>query len=377
MPSCKRGADPGRRKTTLRPGGAGLFAALLSMPADTGIFWSIAVKHGPPEAAAMSTSIEVAPTEAQAIAQLSEENALLRQELGRLRESERTFRALLDHAPLLISAKSLDGTILMANRHFEVLDGYDAAAFVGRKVFDLFPPDIAEQLWRNDQRAAAERRPIHEEETVYHRDRSPHTYATVKFPLFDENGAVIATCAVSSDITDVRTAQADSLTDELTGLKNRRYFNMRFVEEQRRAQRDQRLLTLLLADVDRFKGYNDTHGHPQGDVVLAAVAQAIRHTLNRPGDLAFRLGGDEFACLFTANTEEESVALAERIRAALAAEAIPHLANDPYGTVTLSIGLALLYPHDADDVLAQAAAYERGDQALYRAKHKGRNTISR
>ncbi|MDQ1816274.1 GGDEF domain-containing protein [Massilia sp. CCM 9210] len=325
----------------------------------------------------MSTSIEVAPDQARTMAQLSEENALLREELRRLREAERTLGALLDNAPVLISAKALDGTILMASRHFEILDGYDAAAFVGRKVFDLFPPDIAEQLWRNDQRAAAERRPIHEEETVYHRDQSLHTYATVKFPLFDDDNAVIATCAVSTDITDVRAAQADSLTDELTGLKNRRYFNMRFVEEQRRAQRDQRLLTLLLADVDRFKGYNDTHGHPQGDVVLGAVAQAIRRTLNRPGDLSFRLGGDEFACLFTANGEEESEELAERIRAALAAEAIPHLANDPYGTVTLSIGLAFLYPHEADDTLTQGAAYERGDQALYRAKHKGRNTVSR
>jgi diguanylate cyclase (GGDEF)-like protein/PAS domain S-box-containing protein len=295
-------------------------------------------------------------------------------ELNALRESDRVFRALLDHAPVLISTKDLQGTVTMANRHFDILDGFDAATFVGSNVFELFPREIAEQLWHNDRKAALEKRAIHEEETVYHRDKTLHTYMTVKFPLLDDRGEVYATCAVSTDITEARAARIDSVTDELTGLKNRRYFNLRFTEEQKRARRDRRMLTLLLGDVDRFKEYNDTYGHPQGDLVLRAVADAMRATLHRPGDLCFRIGGDEFACLFASSGPDESEALAEQIRADMAARLIPHASNLPAGHVTLSLGLAFVAPETG---LCQDAIYELADQALYRAKHKGRNTVSR
>ncbi|PHV08642.1 sensor domain-containing diguanylate cyclase [Janthinobacterium sp. BJB412] len=305
--------------------------------------------------------------------QLFEENARLRAELAALRDSDRVFHALLDNAPVLISTKDLQGNITMANRHFEIIDGYDQASFVGRNVFDLFPHDIAEQLWHNDRRAALEKRAVHEEEQVYHADKTLHTYMTVKFPLFDPVGEVVATGAVSTDISETKAARIDSVTDELTGLKNRRYFNIRFAEEQKRARRDQRMLTLLLIDVDRFKEYNDHYGHPQGDLVLQTVADAMHVTLSRPGDLCFRIGGDEFACLFTSNSVEESLALAELIRDYMAARQLPHEANLPYGHVTLSLGLAFVPP---DSKLGQGAIYELGDQALYRAKHKGRNVVS-
>ncbi len=302
------------------------------------------------------------------------ENARLRAELDRLRDAGRMYSSILDNAPLLISSKDLQGNILMANKYFDVLEGYDPTSFVGKNVFDLFPPEISAQLWRNDVRAATEERPVHEEETVYHRDHTVHTYATVKFPLYDAGGAVCGTCAVSTDITAARLAQIDSITDELTGLKNRRYFNMLFMEEQRRAHRDGRTLTLMLADVDCFKGYNDRYGHPQGDVVLATVARSIGAELQRPGDLAFRIGGDEFACLFATGCEQESLELAERIRAHFAALDVGHAGNAPHGRATLSIGLAFLAPGLE---VPLAGAYELADQALYRAKHAGRNTVSR
>eukprot|EP01032_Pedospumella_encystans_P036071 gene36071-40798_t len=126
---------------------------------------------------------------------LLEENARLRLELAAPRGRDRIFRSLLDHAPLLISTKDLEGRMTMANRHFEMLDGYDESHFVGRSVFDLFPPEIAEQLWRNDRRAAQEQRAVQEEESVYHRDKTLHTYMTVKFPLYDEPRHATATRA--------------------------------------------------------------------------------------------------------------------------------------------------------------------------------------
>ena len=303
-----------------------------------------------------------------------EENARLRTELAQLRVSGRIFNSILDNAPLLISTKDLNGNILSVSKHFEVLDGFDANNFVGRNVHDAFPPDVAASLWRNDQLAAVEQRAVHDEETVYHRDKSAHVYATVKFPIYDDGGVLCGTCAVSTDITAARAAQIDSVTDELTGLKNRRYFNLLFMEEQRRAHREGRTLTLLLADVDRFKGYNDHCGHPQGDLALKAVAEAILGTLSRPGDMAFRIGGDEFACLFVTTVERESMELAERMRDQLAARAIAHPDNASHGKLTLSAGLAFLRP---DSEITLADAYQQADQALYRAKDSGRNAVSR
>ncbi|MEJ7805884.1 MAG: GGDEF domain-containing protein [Telluria sp.] len=309
-----------------------------------------------------------------ALAAANEENTRLRAEISALRATGRIYTSILDNAPLLISTKDLQGNILMANKYFNVLDGYDEASFVGKNVFDVFPEAIAKQLWLNDQRAAAELRPVHEEETVYHRDQTTHTYAMVKFPLFDEHGALSGTCAVSTDITAARLAQLDSVTDELTRLKNRRSLNLLFMEEQRSAHRGGRCLTLLLADVDCFKGYNDTFGHPQGDVVLMAMARAIGATLNRSHDLAFRIGGDEFACLFSTTEEQESLALAEQIRTRFMAHDLNHPANPPHGKVTLSAGLIFIRPGKE---LTLAEAYEQADQALYRAKRSGRNVVSR
>jgi diguanylate cyclase (GGDEF)-like protein/PAS domain S-box-containing protein len=310
---------------------------------------------------------------AAALAAALTENANLHAELQELQAASRIYRSILDHAPLLISTKDLHGNIMSANRHFDILDGYAESGFVGKNVFDVFPAPIAEQLWRNDRRAAAEQRPIHQEETVLHRDKTEHIYATVKFPLYDSAGALSGTCAVSSDITATRIAELDSMTDELTGLKNRRYLKIRFHEEVRRAQRDQRMLTLLLADVDAFKGYNDTYGHPRGDAVLIAAARVIDGTLNRPGDLVFRIGGDEFACLFATGSQQESQVLAAHICERMAQLAIAHEGNAPHGKVTLSAGLVQIDPACGT---ALAEAYELADRALYRAKHKGRNLVS-
>lgn len=311
---------------------------------------------------------------ASALAAATEENTRLRAEVSALRETARVYGSILDNAPLLISTKDLQGNILMANKHFNVLDGYEADKFVGRNVFEVFPEAIARQLWRNDQRAAAELHPVHEEEAVHHRDGSLHTYATMKFPLFDEHGVLSGTCAVSTDITAARTAQQDSVTDELTRLKNRRSLNLMFMQEQRSAHRDGRSLALILADIDCFKGYNDRYGHPQGDMVLRAMAQAIGTTLTRSTELAFRIGGDEFACLFSSTDEQESIDLAEQIRARFHAHDLEHPANEPHGKVTLSAGVMLIHP-GKEVTLEQA--YELADQALYRAKRSGRNIVSR
>jgi PAS domain S-box-containing protein len=114
----------------------------------------------------------------------------------------------MDYAPMLISAKDLEGNLIMVNKKFEVLDGPSPEEFIGKNVFDLFPKKIAEELWRNDRLVVKTDRPVEAEEKVYHKDGTLHKYNTIKFPLYDSDGKTFAVCAISPDITERKLAEA-------------------------------------------------------------------------------------------------------------------------------------------------------------------------
>ncbi len=113
----------------------------------------------------------------------------------------RRLRSIIDLAPVLISIKDRQSIIRLTNRLFNVLDGPDADAYLNRSVFELFPREVAEELWKNDLAVFHKGEVVEAEETVRHRDGSEHTYLTYKFPLMKSNGEVIEVCAISTDIT--------------------------------------------------------------------------------------------------------------------------------------------------------------------------------
>lgn len=165
--------------------------------------------------------------------------------------------------------------------------------------------------------------------------------------------------------------QAQSLTDPLTALANRRRFDMAVASALAQHQRDGQPGALVLFDIDHFKRYNDAYGHPQGDAVLVQFAQCLRDAARRPIDLPARLGGEEFAILMPLTDAEGARHCAERARAAMQALAIAHSGNGAWGVVTVSAGLALVAPGDSAETL-----YSRADAALYAAKHAGRNRLA-
>jgi diguanylate cyclase (GGDEF)-like protein len=159
-----------------------------------------------------------------------------------------------------------------------------------------------------------------------------------------------------------------SQTDALTGLANRRAFDLRLAEEVSRAVRHGMALALLLVDVDHFKRYNDRHGHPAGDECLRRVAAVLRMHGRRPTDLVARIGGEEFALLLPHEDAAGALALAERCVQAVDAAGIAHLAS-ALGFVTVSAGVAVL----GDGVCDAASLLSAADAALYRAKERGRH----
>ena len=155
---------------------------------------------------------------------------------------------------------------------------------------------------------------------------------------------------------------AESVTDVLTGLMNRRGFVRRLEEEISRANRHNQPLSLLLLDVDAFKDYNDRFGHPEGDSALRGVAQILQQSV-RNYDVVARHGGEEFAVIAPNTDRAAAGVLAERFRNAI--ESAPWQKR----SVTVSIGVAC----SGDAVVSSERLIEAADKALYRAKAEGRN----
>lgn len=160
--------------------------------------------------------------------------------------------------------------------------------------------------------------------------------------------------------------------DPLTGLYNRRHFDEMQQTEFRRALRGDQPLSLMICDIDYFKGYNDHYGHPGGDQCLRTVAEAMNKTITRSGDTLARIGGEEFAVLLPATPLAAALHVAERLRLSVAAMAMPHAASEVAPHVTISIGVAQIDLQHPDSL---EALFEQADQALYRAKEAGRNRV--
>lgn len=160
-----------------------------------------------------------------------------------------------------------------------------------------------------------------------------------------------------------------SIRDSLTGLFNRRYMEESLVRELHRAARKQRSLALVMMDVDRFKNFNDTFGHPAGDMLLREIADVVKSRV-RAGDMACRFGGEEFAIILSETDVDGACICMEKIREEIKALQL-HYRGQPLGSITVSAGVAaFLGQGETAEELVRIA-----DSALYRAKSEGRNRV--
>lgn len=170
----------------------------------------------------------------------------------------------------------------------------------------------------------------------------------------------------------VRDVERLSMIDALTDIPNRRSFDVNINEEWRRMFRTRSPISLLMIDVDHFKDYNDTYGHPQGDVLLKCLAHTFVKCLRRPYDTVARIGGEEFAVTLPDTDLVGAIGVAESIRAAAESLRVPRESAGTDTSVTVSIGVATMTPnehHGIGDLIDQA------DRNLYSAKTAGRNRI--
>jgi diguanylate cyclase (GGDEF)-like protein len=161
-----------------------------------------------------------------------------------------------------------------------------------------------------------------------------------------------------------------SMTDGLTGIANRRMFDVSLAREWRRCMRLNKPLSVVMLDVDYFKKYNDRYGHQEGDDCLVAVAQEVARSAPRPGDLVARYGGEEFVMILVDTDEDGANWVAERIRQHVAGLNLPHKDSSD-GHVTVSCGISSVIPSQE---LSVEMLVKSADNALYLSKNQGRNT---
>lgn len=291
-----------------------------------------------------------------------------------LHRSEKRYRLLVENAWDVVGTSAVDGTITYVSPAVARLRGVSSEELLQRPLDQIFPPESAASLRKYFHSVLAavangiELPPLRLEFEVYHKDGSTVFTEMQVIPHLDEDGRVLEFLGVARDISERKKFEAElsrlAATDPVTGVWNRRHGEELLCADLSAAHHDGQALSLLMLDVDNFKTVNDTWGHQAGDRVLVAIARRLV-AVCRDTDMVARWGGEEFAILLRDCSLQDSVKIAEEIRATIA-----NNTHSDAGVVTASIGVAEAGPHD--DLTSWVA---RADEALYEAKRSGRNTV--
>jgi diguanylate cyclase (GGDEF)-like protein/PAS domain S-box-containing protein len=298
-------------------------------------------------------------------------------ELERVQEGLRLADVVVKHTGEGIIVLDANLKIQSVNPGFEHITGYIAAEVLGNG------PNMLEDLEHNADIFLQIRSSLqsgdHWEGTLWAKRKNGDVYpmeANVDVVHADD-GAVLHHVMVFHDAT-VQKQLEDRLrelsaTDGLTLVANRRMFDEVLEREWHRAMRNNEPLSLIMADIDMFKSYNDLYGHMAGDECLRSVAQAISDCAQRGSDLVARYGGEEFAVILPNTDETAAREIAEKIRLAVVKLGIVHAGNTVTRQVTISLGVSTRVPPQTSDFIG---LMQSADQALYRAKESGRNSVA-
>ena len=339
-----------------------------------------------------------------------------------LEDSKQLLQLVIDTIPQSIFWKDAELAYLGCNQNFARIAGFqDPEDIIGKYDEEIaWAPEQRDWLQRGDRQVIDHHQSqlsiVHSQHEA---NGQPIWMESHKVPLHDAAGSIIGMLGTVQDITDrkqaeltlqqinselerrvaERTAQQEALTrklanrtvelemlnrqleeingqldhlahiDGLTQVANRRRFNQALNHEWKRLIREQQCLSLMLLDIDHFKGFNDHYGHPAGDDCLHRVAQCLKAVMRRPADLVARYGGEEFAILLPNTDAAGAMHVAQLLQAQIQSLQILHATSLVSGQVTVSIGVVSWVPEQR---LSVEAFVEQADQALYEAKNTGR-----
>ena len=287
-------------------------------------------------------------------------------------EEIKSFNKIFDEN-IISSSTNEKGIIKTVSRAFCEISGYSKEELIGKHHNIVRHPDmpksIYEELWATIKSGKSWKGEIKN----LRKDGTYYWVNAVVSPEYDRIGNIIGYHAVRQDITDKKRIYELSITDGLTSLYNRRYFNEVAKEALEKHVRTSNIFAFALLDIDNFKKYNDTYGHQEGDNVLINVSKSLKDSFKRDNDLVFRLGGEEFGILMHIKTVEDAILMTENARENIQALNIKHEKNPPQ-CVTASFGLIIISSFEDNDYTIDTI-YKRADDCLYEAKEAGRNVV--
>ncbi len=305
-----------------------------------------------------------------------------------VRASEEIYKTILMASPDDITIADLSGRIIMVSEAAYKMFGYESEDAIGMSVMDFIAPEEHERAHANIMRMIHENYNGPNEYRAIRKDGSCFDIEVNNGLIRDRQGNPVRMVLIVRDITNRKKAeqqiqelvyqleierdlaQRNSLTDNLTGLSNRRLFDNVLRTEFSRHKRSGSQLSLIMLDVDHFKKYNDHYGHLAGDDCLRQIARALKAVVERGPDIVARYGGEEFVVILPDTDRHGAAVLAGRIGKSVLKLALPHAQSDISEFVTISLGVATAADHvltDGSQLVALA------DQALYQAKKDGRN----
>ena len=292
--------------------------------------------------------------------------------IGKIRSQQRETERSLALIDQYISYYSMDleGNITALSSAFAELIGYDKKELIGKDQSILMDKETPKTFYEDLWKTVSEDKMFIAEVKSRKKDTSLLWLQLKIFPLYDDNNVKNGYMVIEQDITNKKIIEELSITDSLTKLYNRRYFTSIFPKELARAKRENITIAFVMLDVDNFKLYNDTYGHPAGDVALSKIAAVLKEFANRGSDTAFRMGGEEFSLILQFEHREQLQQHLQRLIESVENLHIPHANNTASEYLTISAG-AVCIPKE--NTLNHEELYKVADELLYKAKSNGRN----
>ena len=295
---------------------------------------------------------------------------LKNREINNINSQMKKYIKIVDEN-VLTSSTDLDGNITYASEAFCEISGYSKDELIGTNHRIIRHSDMKEstykELWETITSGKTWKGEIKNK-------KKNGDYYWVKAsisPMFDNKGEIISYTAIREDITDKKIIEEISITDGLTNIYNRRYFDEIFPKIINEAKRKNELVAFVFMDIDHFKQYNDNYGHQKGDEVLINFAACLKQSLHRSSDYTFRLGGEEFAVVYQMETKEKAVEFANTLRKNIENLKIEHKYSSVSSYITASMGLIC---KNANEIVIDEI-YKQADDLLYQAKRSGRNQV--
>lgn len=291
----------------------------------------------------------------------------------KIKENNDRFRAITENISDIVTILDIDGRTIYVSPSIEAY-GIQPNEYEGLFARDFIHPDerhSIHELFRSSIKSGQ----MFKTEFRWRKPDDTWVHVEISATPIVENDTVTSLVVVCRDITERKQLEQTLLylsnNDGLTKVANRRYFDQRLKLEWTNSLKNNSSLSLIMFDIDHFKLYNDTYGHPAGDTCLQNVASYIKEII-RPPHVVARYGGEEFAVILCGINEEEAWRIGEKIRTVIESLNIPHETSKSSNVVTVSVGVAT---QGKIQYHSELELIENADQALYLAKKRGRNRV--